>query len=253
MESGYIKSEITNQIGKITFYHPSHNSLPGNLLKELTIQIHKLGGHQDCSVILLQSEGDRTFCAGASFEELSAIENTQQGHAYFSGFAHVINAMRKCPRLIVGRVQGKAVGGGVGLIAAADYCFGLSKASIRLSELSLGIGPFVIGPAVLRKIGVSAYTQLSIKASEWHTASWAHQKGLYNEIFETISDLDRHLEELMSTLKNYDRRGMESFKKTLWRGTEDWDDLLESRAALSGSLILQETARKAIAAIKGQK
>ena len=253
MKSGYVKGEVADHIGRITFYHPAHNSLPGHLLRDLTAHISQLGEYPDCKVILLQSTGDSTFCAGASFEELAAIEDEKQGKAFFCGFAHVINAMRKCPKLIIGRVHGKAVGGGVGLIAAADYCIGLSNGSIKLSELALGIGPFVIGPVVERKIGLSAYSQLAISCSEWQTADWALRKGLYQELVDSTEDLDNHLNKLLHDLVKYNPKALGAFKKTLWAGTEDWDDLLEQRAAISGSLILDDAAQEAISAFKNRK
>lgn len=146
-------------VGSITFFHPRSNSLPGKVLKQLADTITKLGKDETVKVIVLKSKGEKGFCAGASFDELISIKDRSTGKQFFSGFANVINACRKCPKFVVGRVQGKAVGGGVGLASAVDYCFATTAASVKLSELAVGIGPFVVGPAVERKIGVSAMSQ----------------------------------------------------------------------------------------------
>ena len=161
---GSVTVEIEDGIGRITFAHPSHNSLPARLLSELTQTINELGQNDEAKILVLQSGGDRTFCAGASFDELIAIDNPANGKAFFMGFANVINACRKCPKFIIGRVQGKAVGGGVGVASAVDYCLATKFAAIKLSELAIGIGPFVVGPAVERKLGLAVMAQLAIDA-----------------------------------------------------------------------------------------
>jgi methylglutaconyl-CoA hydratase len=179
MSKPYVKQTIVNNISYIEFYHPSQNSLPGDLLQKLEDFIKKAGNHQDVKVIVLQSGGDRTFCAGASFKELVNISDEDSGKSFFSGFANVINAMRSCPKLIIGRIQGKTVGGGVGIIAASDYCLATKYAEIKLSELNIGIGPFVVGPVIERKIGLSSLSQISLNPSKFFTASWAKNNGLY--------------------------------------------------------------------------
>lgn len=249
-QQGNVSVEHSNGVSTVTFYHPAHNSLPGNLLSQLTQVIEEAGTHPDTKVVVLRSAGDRTFCAGASFDELSSIENLEQGKRFFLGFANVINAMRKCPKFIVGRVQGKAVGGGVGLAAAVDYCMATKWASVKLSELAVGIGPFVVGPAVQRKIGLSAFSQMSINAKEWQTAAWAKDKGLFTEVFDTAEQLDDYLVHFIETLKTYNPEAMRILKKIFWEGTENWDELLDSRAAVSGQLVLSDFTREAIAAFK---
>ncbi len=248
---GNVSLDHNNGISTITFYHPAHNSLPGNLLSQLTQAIVEAGTHPETKVVVLKSSGDRTFCAGASFDELSAIGNPEQGKRFFLGFANVINAMRKCPKFIVGRVQGKAVGGGVGLAAAVDYCMATKWASVKLSELAVGIGPFVVGPAVQRKIGLSAFSQMSINAKAWQTAAWAKEKGLFTEVFETAEQLDAYLEHFIETLKTYNPEAMKKLKEIFWEGSENWDELLDKRAAVSGELVLSDFAKEAIAAFKG--
>lgn len=235
-----------NGVAHIEFYHPSHNSLPSNLLAQLATAIHNAGKNGDVSVIVLRSKGDRTFCAGASFDELISIQDFPTGKQFFLGFANVINAMRQCPKLIIGRVQGKAVGGGVGLAAATDYCMASKWASVRLSELAVGIGPFVVGPAVGRKVGLSAFSQMAINATEWQTAAWAKQKGLFTEVFEKTEQLDDYIQHFTQILVNSNPEAMRQLKKVFWQGTENWNELLDERAAISGKLVLSDFTRKAI-------
>ncbi len=251
-QQGNVSVEHSNGVSIITFYHPAHNSLPGKLLGQLCKAIEQAGEHPETKVVILQSSGDRTFCAGASFDELTAIESLPQGKQFFLGFANVINAMRKCPKFIIGRVQGKAVGGGVGLAAAVDYCLATKAASIKLSELAVGIGPFVVGPAVQRKIGLSAFSQMAINAKAWQTATWAKEKGLFTEVFDTQEQLNAYLNHFVETLKSYHPEAMKKLKEIFWEGTQHWDDLLDARAAISGKLVLSDFTRKAIAAFKSK-
>lgn len=239
-----------NGVGTITFEHPQSNSLPSSLLNHLAETITDLGNNQLVKVIILKSSGDRTFCAGASFDELISIENFEQGKNFFTGFAKVINACRKCSKLIIGRVQGKAVGGGVGVASAVDFCFATQYASIKLSELAVGIGPFVVGPAVERKIGISAMSQLAIDATNWQSAFWAKEKGLYSEVFDSIELMDVAIEKLAINLSNSNPSAMMELKKIFWKDTADWDILLDERASISGELVLSEFTRKAIQKFK---
>jgi methylglutaconyl-CoA hydratase len=220
--------------------------MPGYLLTDLVDHINQAGADESTFVIVLKSSGDRTFCAGASFTELAAIENFESGKTFFMGFANVINAIRKCPKIMIGRVHGKAVGGGVGLAAACDYCMASKYASVRLSELAVGIGPFVIGPVVERKVGLSAFSQMALNATEWQTADWAKQKGLFTEAFETIEQLDAYLDHFTASLVCKSPEALVALKKIFWEGTEHWDTLLEQRAEISGRLILTDMARDAI-------
>lgn len=242
----YVKSTITEGIGTITFFHPQSNSLPGEILRKLASEIEVMGKNDDAKVIVLQSEGEKAFCAGASFDELISIKDLETGKIFFSGFAGVINAMRKAPKFVIARVQGKAVGGGVGLASAADYTLALSSASVKLSELAVGIGPFVVGPAVERKVGSSAFCQLAINASEWQTAQWAKEKGLYAEIFDDINQLDEAIHQLAHRLSTSNPEAMMLLKKAAWQGTEHWDTLLIERAEMSGKLVLSDFTVNAI-------
>jgi methylglutaconyl-CoA hydratase len=250
IQNGYVKTETHNGITTIEFFHPQSNSLPGKILEELAKEIHGAGNEADTKVIVLRSGGEKTFCAGASFDELVALKNEKEGLEFFSGFAHVINAMRKCPKFIIVRVQGKCVGGGVGLVAAADYAIAVENAEVKLSELAIGIGPFVVGPAVERKIGSSAFTQLSIDASMWRNADWARKRGLFAELHSEISGVDESVHRLAETLAHSNPDAMNEMKKIFWHGTEHWDKLLIERAAVSGKLILSEHSRKAIEKFK---
>lgn len=243
---GSVTTSIDKGLATITFSHPAHNSLPGYLLSELTMQINEAGKSKEVLIILLQSESDRTFCAGASFDELMAIKNSEEGKKFFLGFANVINATRTCQKLVIGRIQGKTIGGGVGIAAAVDYCMATKFASLKLSELALGIGPFVVGPAIERKIGISAFSQLAINATEWQTASWAKEKGLYNEVFETLEQLDAYIYHLSQKLLTSSPMALLSLKQMLWAGTEHWDRLLDERAGISGRLVLTDASQQAI-------
>lgn len=246
MQESFVSSEIKNGIGTITFFHPQSNSMPGKQLRNLAAEIDKLGKDDSTKVIVLKSEGDKAFCAGASFDELIAIKDIETGLHFFSGFAMVINAMRKAPKFVIARVQGKAVGGGVGIASSADYTFAVDSASIKLSELAVGIGPFVVGPAVERKVGTSAFCQLTINATEWQTAQWAKEKGLYAELFASSEEMDKGIDILTTKLAASNPEAMAMLKKVMWQGTENWDDLLIERAGMSGKLVLSDFTVNAI-------
>lgn len=245
-DDGYVKTQSQDGIATIEFFHPQGNSLPSRILRELAHAIHEEGKNDETNVIVLQSAGDRTFCSGASFKELAAITNEEEGLAFFSGFANVINAMRKAPKFIIARVQGKCVGGGVGIVAAADYAIAAEGADIKLSELSLGIGPFVVGPAVERKVGLPSFTELTIDSTTWRSAEWAWRKGLFAELHSDSASMDNAIARLAKTLAGNNPEAMKELKKIFWKGTEDWDELLIERAAISGRLILSGHSKKFI-------
>jgi len=240
MSTSYVHLNVQNKVGYIEFYNPPHNGLPAAMLSNLTDLITQVGSDPTIAVIVLQSGSDRTFCAGASFEELRAISNLQEGTDFFKGFANVINALRNCPKITIGRVQGKAVGGGVGLAAATDYCMATSHSEIKLSELSIGIGPFVIEPAVTRKIGISAFSQLSLEATTFFSAQWAQDNGLYTKVFPSIDVLDTEVKAFAQQLITYNPEALQKLKSTFWEGTQHWGKLLNERAAISGQLVLSE-------------
>lgn len=250
MNSGEIITSVQNKVATIRFSHPASNSFPSILLERLIENIKRFDLDKNITVIVLKSEGDRAFCAGASFDELIAIQDIEQGKKFFMGFANLINTIRKSTKLFIGRVQGKAVGGGVGIISACDYVFATENASIKLSELSIGIGPFVIEPAVERKIGVSALSELSLDATHWQTAYWAQKKGLYNKVFETVLDMDKAVEDFSEKLANYNPDALTEMKKVLWKNTDNWDTLLEERALISGKLVLSEFTKNALQKFK---
>lgn len=251
INQGDVKFTISeNGIATVEFFHPLSNSLPGKVLAKLANTITELGANDSVKVIVLQSSGERAFCAGASFDELISIKDLDTGKQFFSGFANVINACRKAPKLIIGRVQGKAVGGGVGLASAVDYCFATRYADVKLSELAVGIGPFVVGPAVERKIGLSAMSQLAIDATEWRSADWAREKGLYTDIFDSIEEMDEAIQTLADKLAKSNPEAMLLLKKVFWEGTENWDQLLAERAAMSGKLVLSDFTVNAINSFK---
>jgi methylglutaconyl-CoA hydratase len=249
---GSVQSETHNGITTIEFYHPQSNSLPGKILEELSQEIHFAGTHDETRVIIIKSAGDKTFCAGASFDELLNITSEKEGQVFFSGFANLINAMRKCPKLIIARIQGRCVGGGVGIAAASDYAIAIDRADIKLSELAVGIGPFVVGPAVERKIGASAFSALAIDATSWRNSEWAKKKGLFAEVHESMENLDEAVEKLSHNLAHSNPAAMAELKKIFWTGTAHWDTLLKERAAISGQLILSRFSKDAILSFKGK-
>ena len=246
----YVNQNIQNGISTIEFFHPAHNSLPGTILAELVKNIHDAGSNNKVKVIVLKSGGARTFCAGASFEELKNINDAETGKVFFSGFANVINSMRKCPKFIIGRIQGKTVGGGVGIASATDYCMATKFASIKLSELNLGIGPFVVGPAVERKLGLSGMSQIAIDANSFYSADWAKQKGLFAQVYESTEEMDKAIQSFAEKLCSYNPDAMKEMKKVFWSGTEDWDDLLAERAAISGCLVLSDFTKETLKKFK---
>ena len=250
MSKTYVKQTIVNNISYIEFYHPSHNSLPGDILQKLVNLIKSAGDNKDIKVIVLQSGGDRTFCAGASFKELVNISDEDSGKTFFSGFANVINAMRICPKLIIGRIQGKTVGGGLGIIAACDYSLATKYAEIKLSELNIGIGPFVIGPVIERKIGLSSFSKISLNPTRFFAASWAKDNGLYAEVFENISELDLAVQTFAEELCSFNQEAMNEIKKLFWRGTDHWDTLLLEQAKISGRLVLSNFTKEKLSKFK---
>lgn len=253
INQGHVNYEIDQQgIATVEFGHPLSNSLPGKILQKLADTITEMGENESVKVIILRSAGEKAFCAGASFDELISIQDLETGKKFFSGFAKVINACRKCPKLILGRVQGKAVGGGVGMASAVDYCFATKHADVKLSELAVGIGPFVVGPAVERKIGVSAMSQLAIDATGWQSAEWALNKGLYTHLFDTAAEMDEAIQKLAVTLAGSNPEAMSMLKTIFWQGTENWDELLAERAGMSGKLVLSDFTVNAINKFKAK-
>lgn len=220
--------------------------MPSSQLKNLVEEINNLGKNDNAKVIILKSAGEKAFCAGASFDELISIKDFETGKTFFSGFANVINAMRKSPKLIIARIHGKAVGGGVGIACAADYTFATESASVKLSELAVGIGPFVIGPVVERKIGTSSFAQLAINATEFYSAEWAQEKSMYQDVYETPEEMDAEINLLAEKLAKSNPDAMTKLKEVFWKGTDDWDQLLTERAAVSGQLVLSEFTVNAI-------
>ena len=248
--AGSIFTHIDHYIATVTFSHPKSNSFPSELLQKLVDTFNRLSTDDSVKVIVLQSEGTKAFCAGASFDELLAVNDAASGKSFFSGFANLINSMRKCSKLIIGRVHGKSVGGGVGIAAACDYCFATEASDIKLSELSIGIGPFVIAPALERKMGISAFSALSLEAKSWKTAYWAEKNGLFNTVFENTRDLDNGIDILTQQLSQYNPEALLEMKKIFWEGTAHWDELLIQRAEITGKLVLSDFTKEALAKLR---
>ncbi len=247
----FVNTTIRDGAAIITFGTPASNSLPGGILARIAESIEEAGVRDDIFAIILQSFGNRTFCAGASFDELAAISDERSGYRFFMGFANVILAIRRSPKPVIGRIQGKAVGGGVGLAAACDICVATRFASVRLSELAVGIGPFVIGPVVQRKIGLSAFSYMALTPNEWQSAQWAYELGLYQKLFNDDEEMDLWIDTHLAELKGSNPEAVSALKKVFWEGTEHWEQLLRDRAAVSGRLVLSDFTRDAIEAFKG--
>lgn len=247
---GSISTVIENTVATIIFSHPASNSFPSALLQQLTNELNTVDKNPEVTIIVIKSEGNTTFCAGASFDELLSLTTLDEGTKFFSGFANVINAMRNCSKLIIGRIQGKAVGGGVGLAAACDYTFATQNSMIKLSEIAVGIGPFVIEPAVSRKMGKMAFAEMTLTPTEWKSASWAKENHLFSEVFESLDELDIRLNNFTSELVSYNKTALIEMKKVLWKGTENWNQLLYERAAISGKLALSEETKQALKKFK---
>ena len=253
MNQSYVTLKIENEVAFIEFFHPKQNSLPSSLLSDLKNTIMSVSHNIDVKVVVLKSAGDRAFCAGASFDEMITIDNEEKGKAFFSGFADVINAIRTCPKLFIGRIQGKAVGGGVGLIASTDYCLATKHADIKLSELNIGIGPYVIGPVVERKIGMSAMSQLTLKSDTFFSTKWSKQKGLFAEVYENHQELDLAVKKMTDLVCTYNPDAVVEMKKLFWEGTEDWNTLLKERAQITGRLVLSSFAKNRLEYFKINK
>ena len=250
MKDGSVYKRIEGSVATITFFHPKGNSLPSGMLSSLVGLFETLGQDHSIKAIVLQSEGEGSFCGGASFDELLAVSTPGEAKTFFSGFANLINAMRKCPKPVIGRVQGKAVGGCVGIIAATDYCYATESADIKLSELSIGIGPFVIAPAIERKAGIAALSELTLDAKTWKTAYWAQKQGLFQRVYENRRDMDEGIGILTDQLSTYSTEALAEMKKVFWEGTDHWDELLPQRAETSGRLALSDFTKNALAAFK---
>ena len=249
IQNGSLQTIFNNAVATVQFGHPASNSFPRELLDRLSAEINALSLNKTVSVIVLQSEGSKVFCSGASFDELLAVKNEEQGAEFFSGFAHLLNAMRNCSKLIIGRVQGKAVGGGVGIISACDYVLATPESAIKLSELAIGIGPFVIEPAVSRKIGKAAMAEMTLAAHEWKSAEWALNNKLFSEI-HSAENLDNAVENFAQKLSSYNPEALSEMKKIIWEGTEHWESLLLERAAITGKLVLSDFSKNALTQFK---
>jgi methylglutaconyl-CoA hydratase len=245
LDAGTVHTDVADGIGTVRFSHPKSNSLPGALLARLAEAIRQAGEDARARVIVLRSEGPGAFCAGASFDEFRAIRDEAEGLRFFSGFAQVILAMIRAPKFVVTRVQGKAAGGGVGLIAASDYAIAVDGASVKLSEIAVGIGPFVVGPVIERKIGLAAFSALAVDG-DWRSAEWAERCGLFAERLDTAEALDRRVDQFARKLAGYNPDAVRRLKEVFWSGTDHWPELLAARAAISGRLVLSEYTRKAI-------
>ncbi len=250
--SGVVTCSITDGIATVSFYHPKGNSLPATLLRDIAGRITSVSQHPATRVVVIRSEGPGTFCAGASFDELKRIDSPEAGREFFMGFARVILAMRKCPKPIISRVQGKVVGGGVGIVAASDYVLAVPEAPVRLSELAVGIGPFVVGPAIERKIGKGAFSALSLDA-DWRDAHWCVTHGLYTRICDNVAALDQVLGTIAHKLATFNPEAISKLKQTLWEGTDSWETLLPERAEMSGTLVMSEFTRNAISAFERRR
>ena len=251
MEAYYIKSDITDGIATVEFHHPKSNSFPSTQLKELTRIFDSLGKNEDVKIIILKSSGDRVFSAGASFDELMTINDFETGKKFFMGFANVMMAMRRCPKFIIGCINGKVVGGGVGLAASCDYAIASEGSLVKLSELSIGIGPFVIEPAITRKIGITAFSEMTMNPTEWKSAEWIKEKGMYNFVYPDAESCEEAVLKFAQGLSVYSAEAMQNLKSIFWKGTEDWTEIMPQRAEMSGRLVLSDFTRQTLQKLKG--
>jgi len=252
MNDGFVNLDISEKVASVTFYHPQSNSLPSNLLQEMINIFNELSKNNTINVVVIKSEGEKTFCAGASFDELIEIDNFEDGKEFFMGFARLINSIRKCGKIVVGRIQGKVVGGGVGLVSVCDYSLASENASLRLSELALGLGPFVVGPPIERKIGKEAFIEMSLDC-QWRNSQWAKDHGFYHGVYKSISELDENLTSFTQQLSERSAEALSSLKKIFWEGTNHWEKLLEERAEYSGKLVLSDYTKNFIKEFKSKK
>ncbi|MCC2589602.1 enoyl-CoA hydratase/isomerase family protein [Chryseobacterium sp. MFBS3-17] len=245
----FVQTELKNNIAEITFGTPKSNSLPGEILEKLARNILDEGAKKEVKAILIKSAGEKAFCAGASFDELLEISELETSKKFFGGFAKVLNAMRNCGKIVVVRVQGKTTGGGVGIACGADYCFATRDASLALTELNLGIGPFVIGPYVERKIGKSQFAAMAIDA-DFRSAAWAEAHSIYHSVSENITEMNEKLSQFLNALAGRSDEALALIKKVSWEGTDHFNDLMPARIHMSASLILEDSAKQNIAKIK---
>ena len=247
--SGVVTCSITEGIATVSFYHPKSNSLPAAILNDIANRIMAVSKHPACRVVVVRSEGAGTFCAGASFDELKQIDSPESGKEFFMGFARILMAMRRCTKPIITRVQGKVVGGGVGIVAASDYALAVPDAPVRLSELAIGLGPFVVGPAIERRVGASAFSAMALDA-DWRDSAWCLAHGLYTRVCDNVQALDQVLGTVAHRMASFNPEAISELKSALWHDTDSWDQLLEDRAAMSGRLVLSDFTRNAIAAFE---
>ena len=248
---GEVHVEITEGIGTVRFGHPKGNSLPGALLERLADAISGVGRDDAARVIVVKSIGSGPFCAGASFDELVRIADVEEGERFFSGFSRVILAMIRAPKLVLVRVHGRTAGGGVGIAAAGDYTLAVREASCKLSELAVGIGPFVVGPVIEHRIGRGPFAAMAIDA-DWRDAEWCERHGLYARVFEDVGALDAGVDALARTLASSNPAAMSALKRVFWDGTSSWEEMLRVRARMSGELVLSDHTRAAIAKFKAR-
>ena len=242
---GYVRSQVEEGVATITFFHPKGNSLPGRLLAELAAAVTDAGRNADARVIVLRSDGYGPFCAGASFAELQAISDAESGKKFFMGFVNLIIAMIRAPKFIVTRVHGKVVGGGVGIVSASDFAIAANSASLRLSELAVGLGPFIVGLPIQKKIGLGPFSAMAVDA-DWRDAEWGHRHGLYAELHDDVASLDAALDSRVKTLASSNPEAMAQLKKVFWEGTDGWSAELDARAGMSGTLVLSDFTSKAV-------
>ena len=245
----FVNAQVLNQISHIEFGTSKSNSLPGEILELLAQTILSEAAKVDVKAIVLKSSGEKAFCAGASFDELLQIDELEISKKFFGGFAKVLNAMRTCGKLVIVRVQGKTTGGGVGIACGADYCFATKDSSLALTELNLGIGPFVIGPYVERKIGKSEFTAMAIDA-DFRSAQWAERNHIYHVVSDSIEEMDEKLTVFLDTLASRSADALALLKKVSWEGSEHFEKLMPERIQMSASLILEDSAKENINKIK---
>lgn len=242
---GTVQASVADGVGTVEFSHPKGNSLPAKLLDDLAGAITKLGNDAAARVIVLRSAGTGAFCAGASFDEFVTLADAEAGKRFFSGFSRVVLAMVRAPKFVLTRVHGRAAGGALGVIAASDYSIALRTASVKLSELQVGIGPFVVGVVIERKLGLAPFQSLAVHA-DWHDADWCERHGLYSALVDDEAALDVAVEAHAKRLASSNPDAMAEMKRIFWHDIGDWEERMNERAAMSGRMVFSNFTHAAL-------
>jgi methylglutaconyl-CoA hydratase len=183
--TGYEHLEVSAGDGvvTVTLDRPDvRNALSAGLITELTRCMREIAGREDVRAVILTGEGD-SFCAGADigYMRQTASFSYEENLEDAGRLAALFESIAECPKPVVARIKGAAIGGGVGLVAAADVSVAEEGTIFAFSEVRLGISPATIAPFVLRKIGHSHARSLFL-TGERFGAERAREIGLVHEV-----------------------------------------------------------------------